>query len=153
MVVPRLQFLPKPLDGLGFSANLTLLDPTPASITMSDGVTRRRLTGLFESSDMIANARLFYTIGPVTLQGAWNHRSPILYSVSTADPLQDRQVASSDTFDAQIRIKAIRGITIIGQARNLTNERPQRLTGPDFGLLREELDNGRAYYLGAAFKF
>lgn len=150
-VVPELAFLPKPFDGLGFSANLTLLDPTPPTIAMANG-SLRRLPYLFEASNTVANVKLFYTIGPITLQGAWNHRSPILFSVSTSDPLQDRIYESSDTFDAQLRIKLMDGITMVAQGKNLTNDRPRRMIGPDFGLLREELDNGRAYYLGAVFK-
>lgn len=152
VVVPKFSFLPSPLNGLGFSANVTLLDPTPPSIAMSDG-TLRRLPYLFEAANTVGNVKLFYTVGAVTLQGAWNYRSPILFSVSTSDPLQDRIYESSNTFDAQLRVKLRKGITVVAQGKNLTNERPRRLIGPNFGLLREELDNGRAYYLGAVFKF
>lgn len=152
-VVTRMAFLPRPLDGLGFAANLTLLDPTPPQVTLSDGVTRRRLSGLFESADTVANVRAFYTLGPVTVQGAWNYLSPVLYSVSTSDPLQDRRYAPSNTFDAQLRFKLSRRLTIVAQGKNLTDARPQRMTGPDFGLLREELDNGRAFYIGALLKY
>lgn len=152
-VVARMRFLPGPLAGFGFSANLTLLDPTPPQVTLSDGVTRRRLSGLFESSNTVANVKLFYTAGPVTVQGAWNHLSPILYSVSTSDPLQDRRYATSDLFDAQLRLKLDRHWTIVAQAKNLTNFRPQRLFGPGFGLLREEIDNGRSFYIGALVRY
>lgn len=152
-VVARMPFLPGPLAGLGASANVTLLDPTPPQVTLSDGVTRRRLSGLFESANTVANVKLFYTAGPVTLQGAWNHLSPILYSVSTTDPLGDRRYAASDLFDAQLRLKLDRHWTIVAQGKNLTNFRPQRMFGPDFGLLREEIDNGRAFYIGAVMRY
>ena len=152
-VVSRMRFLPGPLAGFGFSANLTLLDPTPPQVTLSDGITRRRLSGLFESSNTVANVKLFYTAGPVTLQGAWNHLSPILYSVSTSDPLQDRRYATSDLFDAQLRLKLNRHWTLVAQGKNLTNFRPQRLFGPSFGLLREEIDNGRSFYIGALVRY
>ncbi len=152
-VVARMRFLPGPLDGLGFSANLTLLDPTPPSVTLADGVTRRRLSGLFESANTVANVKLFYTTGPLTLQSAWNHLSPILYSVSTTDPLGDRRYATSDLFDAQVRLIVNRHLTVVAQGKNLTNFRPQRLFGPGFGLLREEIDNGRAFYVGALVRY
>ncbi len=152
-VVSRMRFLPGPLAGLGFSANLTLLDPTPPQVTLANGVTRRRLSGLFESSNTVANVKLFYTAGPVTLQGAWNHLSPTLFSVSTSDPLQDRRYAASDLFDAQLRLKLDRHWTIVAQGKNLSNFRPQRLFGPGFGLLREESDNGRAFYIGALVRY
>ncbi|HET9511977.1 MAG TPA: TonB-dependent receptor [Sphingomonas sp.] len=152
-VVAKMPFLPGPLAGLGFSANLTLLDPTPASITLSDNVSQRQLSALFESANVVANAKLFYTLGPVTLQGAWNHLSSILYSVSTTDPLGDRRYAPSDLFDAQLRLKLSRRWTIVAQGKNLSNFRPQRLFGPNFGLLREEIDNGRAFYIGALVRY
>ncbi len=152
-VVARMRFLPGPLDGFGLSANLTLLDPTPPQVTLADGVTRRRLSGLFESADTVANVKLFYNTGPLMVQGAWNRLSPILYSVSTTDPLQDRRYAASDLFDAQVRLKLDRHWTIVAQGRNLTNFRPQRMFGPEFGLLREEIDNGRAFYIGALVRY
>ena len=152
-VVARMAFLPGPLAGLGASANVTLLDPTPPQVTLSDGVTRRRLSGLFESADAVANVKFFYTAGPVTVQGAWNHLSPILYSVSTTDPLGDRRYAASDLFDAQLRLKLDRHWTIVAQGKNLTNFRPQRMFGPNSSLLREEIDNGRAFYIGALVRY
>lgn len=151
-VVARMPFLPGPLDGLGFSANLTLLDPTPPSVSMG-GTTPRRLSSLFESANTVANVKLFYTSGPVTVQGAWNHLSPMLFSVSTTDALQDRRYAASDLFDAQLRVRVNRNFTVVAQGKNLTNYRPQRMFGPDFGLLREELDNGRAFYIGALVRY
>ena len=152
-VVSRMRFLPGPFDGLGFSANLTLLDPTPPSVALNGGPAQRRLSGLFESANTVANVKLFYTTGPLTLQGAWNHLSPILFSVSTSDPLQDRRYAASDLFDAQIRLTLSRHITVVAQGKNLSNFRPQRQFGPDFGLLREEVDNGRAFYIGALVRY
>ena len=80
-VVARMRFLPGPLDGLGFSANVTLLDPTPPSVAQ-DGVRLRQLSDLFdlfdlfESANTVANVKLFYTTGPLTVQGVWNHLSP-----------------------------------------------------------------------------
>lgn len=152
-VVARMPFLPGPLAGLGLSANVTLLDPTPPEVTLSDGVTRRRLSGLFESANTVANVKLFYTAGRVTVQGAWNHLSPILYSVSTSDPIGDRRYAASDLFDAQLRVTLNRHWTIVAQGKNLTDFRPRRLFGPAFGLLREEIDNGRAFFIGALVRY
>lgn len=151
-VVSRMAFLPHPLDGLGFSANLTLLDPTPPSVRMTNG-TARRLSTLVESANVVGNVRAFYTIGPVTVQGAWNHLSPLLLTVSTTDPTQDIRYKSSDTFDAQVRVRLSRAITVVAQGKNLSDSRPARVTGPGFNLLSEELENGRAYYIGALFRF
>lgn len=43
--------------------------------------------------------------------------------------------------------------TIVAQGKNLSNEAPQRMTGRDFSLLREELDNGRAFTIGAILRY
>ncbi|KQT32011.1 hypothetical protein ASG29_09125 [Sphingomonas sp. Leaf412] len=152
-VVSRMRFLPGPLDGFGLSANLTLLDPTPPTITLADRVTTRRLTNLFESANTVANVKLFYTAGPVQVQGAWNHLSPLLFSVSNTDPLQDRVYAASNLFDAQLRLTVNRHLTIVAQGKNLTDFRPRRMFGPDYRLLREEIDNGRAFYIGGLVRF
>jgi TonB-dependent receptor len=151
-VVTRMTFLPYPLDGLGLSANVTLLSPTAPSVAMADG-TRRRLSSLMESADVVGNVRAFYTIGPVTVQGAWNHLSPLLLTVSTTDSTQDVRYKASDVFDAQVRVRVSRALTIVAQGKNLSNRRPTRVTGPAFNLLSEELDNGRAYYIGGLVRF
>lgn len=151
-VVTRMDFLPHPLDGLGFSANVTLLDPTPPSVTMANG-TRRQLSSLTESANVVGNVRAFYTLGPVTVQGAWNHLSPLLLTTSTTDPTQDVRYKASDLFDAQVRLRLSRGLTLVAQGKNLSDNRPTRVTGPGFGWLSEELANGRAYYLGALVRF
>lgn len=151
-VVTRFAFLPHPLDGLGISANVTLLNPTPPSVTMTNGTTRR-LSSLVESANVVGNVRAFYTIGPVTLQGAWNHLSPLLITVSTTDPTQDIRYKTSDLFDAQVRVRLSRALTVVAQGKNLSDSRPTRVTGPGFNLLSEELENGRSYYIGALFRF
>ncbi|VXC84095.1 hypothetical protein [Sphingomonas sp. 8AM] len=110
---------------------------------------QRRLSGLFESANVVGNAKLFYTLGPVTVEGASNLLSSIRYSVSSIDPLGDRRYAPSDLFDAQFRVKMSRLSMIVAQGENLTVFQPQRLFGPGFGLLREEIDNGRAFYVEA----
>jgi hypothetical protein len=119
---------------------------------MTNG-TRRQLSSLVESANVVGNVRAFYTIGPVTVQGAWNHLAPLLLTVSTTDPTQDIRYKASDVFDAQLRVRLSSAITIVAQGKNLSDNRPTRVTGPGFGLLSEELENGRAYYIGSVFRF
>jgi hypothetical protein len=52
-----------------------------------------------------------------------------------------------------VRIRLSRAITVVAQGKNLSDNRPTRMVGPGFGLLSEELENGRAYYLGTLFRF
>ena len=44
-------------------------------------------------------------------------------------------------------------VPFLVQAQNPTNARPTRVIGPAQALSKEELDNGRAFYLGMNFDF
>ena len=148
----RLDMLPKPLDGLGFSVNGAFLDMDGASVTMASGDTRK-LPALVEAARTTVNVALFYEYRGFNAKLAYNHVSPILWVVATDAPLNDRYYGAADTYDLQMQYKVARGLTLVGQAKNLTNERPLRLAGPDRNLLREELDNGRSYWVGLKFKY
>ncbi len=147
-----MDFLPHPLDGLGFAANVTLLDPTPPSVMMADG-TRRQLSNLTESANVVGNVRAFYTIGPVTVAG--RVEPPVAAAPHHLDhrPTQDIRYKASDLFDAQIRVRLSRALTIIAQGKEPVQQPPRPGNRPGFGWLSEELVNGRAYYVGALVRF
>lgn len=46
-----------------------------------------------------------------------------------------------------------RHLTIVAQGKNLSDCRPRRMAGPGYGLLREEIDNGRAFHIGGLVRF
>jgi TonB-dependent receptor len=148
----HLDMLPKPLDGLGFSINGTFLDMDGASVTMASGATRK-LPALVEAAKTTVNAALFYEYRGFNAKLAYNHVSPILWVVATDAPLNDRYYGAADTYDLQFQYRFAPGLTLVAQGKNLTNERPQRLAGPNQNLLREELDNGRSYWVGLKFKY
>lgn len=72
---------------------------------MTNG-TRRQLSSLVDSANVVGNVRAFYTIGSVTVQGAWNHLAPLLLIVLTTDPAQDVRYKASDVFDG-IRVPKV----------------------------------------------
>lgn len=148
----RFKFLPAPFDGLGAQTNLTLLNLRPGTLVMSDG-TRRRLPALLESARSTLNAALLYSRGAFSAQVSYNRTSPMLYTLATTNAVEDRYYGTRNTFDAQIRYKLDRAWTLVLQAKNLTNDRPARVMGPQQNLIRERLDNGRAWFCGANYLF
>jgi len=52
-----------------------------------------------------------------------------------------------------LRYAVDRHLSFLVQGKNLANARPTRVLGPGQALVKEELDNGRAYFLGATYAF
>ncbi|GGB71913.1 TonB-dependent receptor [Blastomonas aquatica] len=152
VALPNLAIVHPILDGFGVTGNMTFLDGTPLSIEMTDG-TMRRLPGLVEQADRIANVTAFYTSNRFSAQVAYNYKSSTLIQISTSATALDRSLDESHVLDAQLRFAITPRISLIAQAKNLTNNRPTRLTGPFQELLREEIDNGRGYFAGVNFRF
>lgn len=151
-VQTRFGFLPGPLSGLGLSLNTTLMNTSPPSILMGDG-SYRRLRNLIENSNSAVNAQLLYSLGKFDAYLAYNHTGKLLLFVATDILSNDRTLAPSDTLDFQLRYRFTPNFLMTVSGKNITNDRPQRLVGPNQNLLREELDNGASYWIGAAFKF
>lgn len=151
-VQTRFSFLPGPLSGFGLSVNATLLDTAPPSILMKDG-TYRRLRNLIETANNAVNAQLLYSLGKFDAYLAYNHTGKLLLFVATDIASNDRTLAPGDTLDFQLRYRFTPRFLVTVSGKNITNDRPQRLVGPAQNLLREELDNGASYWIGAAFKF
>ena len=145
-------FLPKPFSGLGAQANVTLLDMRPGTIMMGDG-TVRRLPTLNESAKSTLNASLLYDLGAFSAQLSYNRTSPMLITIATTSAVEDRYYDTRTTYDLQLRYKLSRQWSLVVQGKNLTNDRPTRVTGPNRVLIREQLDNGRAWFAGATYLF
>lgn len=145
-------FLPGPLSGLGLSANLTIIDENATSIVMNNGVTRK-LPGLVEAARKTANVALLYDIGRFKAQVAYNHTDPMLYTVATDAAVNDRFLGASNVIDLQASYRISRGLTVMGQVKNLTNNRPSRTQGPGQSLLKDQIDNGTAYFVGFSSRF
>lgn len=152
LVVPHFKFLPGLLSGFGGSVNATFLDQHPNMIVMKDG-SIRRLPALVEAAGQTVNASLIYDYGIFGARLAYNHTSKILWTVATDSIVNDLYYAPTDTFDLQTTLRVAPGLTIVAQAKNFTNERNRRMFGLHRELLREELDNGRSYWIGAKFTF
>ena len=153
IVKSRMEFLPGPLKGFGFSANATLISMTAPSIQMSDKVTYRRLPQLLESSKDIENVSLFYNAGPWGGEIAYNHTGKMPISFDTTNAVNDQWWAATDTVDAQLNYRPIKGVELRLQVKNMFDDKNQKVVGPNQNLNYSLLDNGRAYYVGVGFAF
>jgi TonB-dependent receptor len=148
VIVNKFSFLPGFLGNFGASGNITLLD---GSITIRDNTTRRPLDRLPGQAKFLANAALFYEQGPVRARLSYAYVGPHFTSVNASNPAADRTNAATNNFDFQARIRATRQIEIIGEVRNLTNQRSLNLTGPNQDITRDVSYFGRQFWIGAAF--
>lgn len=147
----RLRFLPAALAGFGVQSNLTLLNIDTASIVMSDG-TQRKLPSLLESPKRTLNATLLYGRGKFSAQVSYKYTAPMLVAISSSNLVEDRFFRANEIYDAQVRYKFSKQWSVTLQAKNFTNNRPTRVIGLQQELLREELDNGRSWFLGATYQ-
>ena len=99
------------------------------------------------------NASLLYSTGPFNAQVSANRTGKMPISFATDNAVNDLYYAQTLTYDAQIRYAWDAHLSFLVQGKNLTNARPTRLIGPEQTLIREELDNGRAYYVGMNYVF
>lgn len=150
--VPRFSTAPGFVRNLGVSANLSLMRMTAPTIRMSDG-TFRRTPQMVESAKQAANVTLFYAQGPFGANLSYNYTGKIPISFATDNAVNDLYYKATGALDAQLRYRPMRSVTFLVQAKNLTNARPTRVIGPAQALSKEELDNGRAFYLGMNFDF
>lgn len=148
----RFDFLPGAWSNLGAMFNATLLDPRTADVQMADG-SRRALPGLMESPKRSANASLLYDIGLFSARVSANYTGQQLLSAATDNRVNDRYYAAITSYDAQLAWSFSKQLRLTVQGRNLSNARLTRVIGADQQLMREQLDNGRAYYLGVDYAF
>lgn len=150
MMATRFSFLPAPFDQFGATFNLTLLDMTPSLITMGNG-TQRRMPSLIESAKSTMNASLMWGDGPFGAQLSYNRTGKTLITLSTTNSAQDVYYDTLGTFDAQLSYRFDKRLGFVVQGKNLTDARPTRITGPNQGLLNQEFDNGRAFFVGVTY--
>lgn len=139
-------FLPAPWDGLGFSGNVTWTD---AEIDLNETTT---VDFLQFQSEWLGNAALFYN---------WNDRAEarIAYSLIgeyndtvTSNEASRRGWQDFATWDFSARYDFNDNWRVKFDARNLTDENRVRVRGPGLGLLHEDVEFGRSFFLGVTYK-
>lgn len=115
------------VPGLGFNANVTLLDgsyrqPVSAAGRAAGLPATRRTSGLIQQPDYIANLTVFYATGPVELRGSYNRIGRALQSADGDTPLRDLYQEPRQQVDVQARFAVRDGLDLVGQVQNLTKE-------------------------------
>ncbi|WP_369929276.1 TonB-dependent receptor [Xanthomonas sp. NCPPB 2632] len=147
-------FLPHPFDGLGFSANATLMRAS-FPVTLSDGSTRR-MSSLPEQPNEIYNASIFYDKGPVHGRIAWNHlgwlwddRYP---NFTTAGFYANRYQKPTNNIDLQASYDVDKHFAISLDVLNLTRQGVTDTYGKTQELLQSEWRLPRQVMLSVTFK-
>jgi len=156
--VPFGMFL-KPLDGFGTQFNYSYTDssvkiPTASANTTGDtNVSNLPLPGL---SRQVANLRLYYEGNGLQVAVAQRYRSNFLGEITDfQDNRQLTFVKGERAVDLQLSydvpFAALKGLSILAQANNLTKTAFQRYRA-DTGVVVENIPTGKTYLLGLNYK-
>ena len=151
LIYNRFDFLPKPLDGFGLSANLTYVDGKIAYLN-EDGK-RTVLNRLLDQSRWFGNASLFYELDDkAEIRVSYNHWGDYQDAV-TDQPEIAQGWASFETIDLSIRYDLNDKMKLKFKARNILGRDRTRTRGIGLSDLFEETEYGNTYYLTLQYKF
>ena len=147
------EFLPGPLKGLGGSFNYTWFDGE-TDVVAPNG-TSRTLDRLPQQPDFTLNASLFYAYGPSETRLTFARVGEIYTAVNTGatGAAGDRFDVEFDQLDLQTRFRLSESLQLIGEVRNLTDERRENYENPSNPLPRDINQFGRAFWIGATVKY
>ena len=141
----RFGFLPAPWDGFGASANVTWTD---AELNLNETTT---VDFLQFQSEWLGNASVFYNWNDI-----WEAR--LAYSLIgeyndtvTANPASRRGWQDFETFDFSVRYDVNDQWRVKFDARNIFDENRVRVRGPELGLLHEDVEFGKSFFLGVTY--
>lgn len=142
-------FLPAPFDGLGISANATILDTRFTFLTTAGP----RVTGLFLQPDLTTNASIYYQKGKFEARLSHNYIGGFLETINDTIPNADQYWKGRHTFDANISYRVMPQVTLFAEGQNLSDAGRREVTGPGRTYLQEAAEYGRTFWIGAAVKF
>jgi iron complex outermembrane recepter protein len=158
----RFSYLPAPFDGLGFKASYNYADSNfenhdlrlgdqvdPQTGEITPGIVAP--ANIFGLSRHVFSGSLYYTIGPVELQGIYKYRSEY-YQKFVGGPSQNRYIHGNATVDFRATWRASRNLSFSLEASNLTDE-PKISDMPISGSFHEYHAYGRRYYFGVRYRF
>lgn len=151
LIYNSLDFLPKPLDGFGFSGNVTYVDGELRYLNGSGELTV--LDHLVDQSRWFGNAALFYDYQEkAEFRITYNHWGRYYDSV-TDTPTTAVGYNSFETLDLSARFRINEHLQFELKARNLLGNNRLRTRGIDLSRLNEEIEFGNSYYANLVFKF
>ncbi len=150
-------FLPDALQGLGVSANLTLLDgsfdlPVSAAGQAVGQRPIRATSNLIQQPDSIFNATLFYSEGPFEARVSYNHIGRALQAANQDTPERDLYQEPRAQIDAQFRYSFPSGFDFVLQGQNLTEEPFEVRQGPGRAYLNNLFPVGTTYWVGFSWR-
>lgn len=148
----RFDFLPSPLDKLGFAGNFTYL-AGEWDVVFTDGSTRDP-GGLRNQPDWVANLNLFYNQGPLGINLAYRMRGDTFSGRfgSIDSPEDDVFIDGFNRLDLQVSFDVTDQVQIFAEAKNLTNSFYVERFGDGNGLFGRSLNPGRFFWIGAKFE-
>ena len=150
MIQNRLGFLPGFLANFGFSANATFLD---GKTTIRATGARRDLSRLPGQAEFLGNVAVFYEAGGFRARLSYAYTGEYSTAVSATSPASDRTEGDFQQLDAQLRYALGERLELIGEVRNLSDERRINFTGAGQDVARDVNQFGRQFWIGAAMKF
>ena len=148
-VQKELNFLPAPFDGLGVSANATLLETDFTFLTAAG----RREANLFQQPDHTLNAAIWYQKGPLEARVSYNYIGGFLETINDSIPNADQYWKGRHLYDASISWRLGNGVTIFAEGQNLNDAGRREVTGPGRTYLQESAEYGRTFWLGVSASF
>jgi TonB-dependent receptor len=139
--------LPPPFNGLGLSANLTLID-SEVSVPEREGK-----LPFFGQADVLYNIAPYYQKGRLETRVAWNYRGDFLESLRRSQEVDfyDRARTTVDvTATYRVGPSRLGEVSVQGQVRNLTNAAESRFEGARSRQHKHWL-TGRTVVLGLLF--
>lgn len=144
------------LSGVGFSANVALLDGSldvPYSVGSGSSVSQseRKLDNLVGQPDYTANATLFYNTGGLELRAAYNRQGKALRSIVSNTDWQDLYWSPRSQLDFTATYAVSKQLSVISQVSNITHSRITSVTGPGQNLLKDSYSVPTTYWVGLRF--
>lgn len=115
-------WLPEPFDGLGMTANITLV-ASPATISQNNPDTTKSFA--LEGVGNSQNLTLFYEKGPLGVRAAYTHRNKYLRSAFAGAGNEPLFVKSTGYLDGQISYEITDNFSLMLDGTNLLNAKTQ----------------------------
>lgn len=138
------------LKNIGASANFALL-AGHMNVPDSRTGTTRAINYLPGQPRYTLNASLFYSYDGLELRAAYNRQGKALRNVVANVYWQDFYWAQRSQVDLQASYRVRAGVTVFGQATNVTHERMTSLVGPNQNLLKDSYSVPTVFWLGVRF--
>ncbi|MFN3228463.1 MAG: TonB-dependent receptor [Asticcacaulis sp.] len=149
-VQDRFDNLPAPFDGLGLSANYTLLQGK-WDVVFTDGSTRS-VGGLRNQPKWLANLNLTYNKGPFEALLAYRLRGRTFTGTFGTTAVDDQWVDAYERLDLSASYDLGGGLKLTGQVRNLNEADWIEQSGVKSDSLRAAYNPGRTVWVGVTYK-